>query len=173
MLTLSLLRHAKSSWADPELDDHERPLAKRGGKAIPALAKFMRQEKLRPSLVLCSDAMRTRATLALLLAELGPPTPRVIYDDVLYLASPEIILAEIARVDDSDQHVLVVGHNPGLHALALELVGEGDRKTLATLAREFPTGALAVFSFEAASWKDVKSASGHLEQFTTPRRLTV
>lgn len=172
MLTLSLLRHAKSSWANLELDDHERPLAKRGAKAIPALAKFIRQEKLRPSLVLCSDAMRTRATLALLLAELGPPTPRVIYDDALYLASPETIRAEIARVEDGVPHVLVVGHNPGLHALALELVGEGDRKLLAMLAREFPTGALAVFSFDISSWKDVKGASGHLEHFTTPRRLS-
>lgn len=171
MLTLSLLRHAKSSWSNPELDDHERPLAKRGAKAIPALAKFIRQEKLKPSLVLCSDAMRTRATLALLLSEMGPPTPRVAYDEALYLAAPDTIRAAIARVDDSDTHVLVVGHNPGLHALALELVGEGDRKTLAMMAQEFPTGALAVFSFDRASWKDVKSASGHLEHFTTPRRL--
>lgn len=171
MLTLSLLRHAKSSWSDPELDDHERPLAKRGAKAIPALAKFMRQEKLRPAQVLCSDAMRTRATLALLLAELGPPTPRVIYSEALYLAAPDTILGEINRLEDGDQHALVVGHNPGLHALALELVGEGDRKTLALLAREFPTGALAVFSFDVVSWKDIKRAGGHIEQFTTPRRL--
>lgn len=171
MLTLSLLRHAKSSWADPELDDHERPLAKRGAKAIPAVAKFIRQEKLRPGLVLCSDAMRTRATLALLLAELGPPTPRVIYDDALYLASPDAIRTELGRVEDGILHVLVVGHNPGLHALTLELVGEGDRKMLAMLAREFPTGALAVLSFDVASWKDLRSASGHLEHFTTPRRL--
>lgn len=171
MLTLSLLRHAKSSWSDPELDDHERPLAKRGAKAIPALAKFVRQEKLRPSLVLCSDAIRTRATLALLLAELGPPAPHVIFDDALYLASPDAIRTELGRVEGSYTHVLVVGHNPGLHALALELVGEGDRKMLAMLAREFPTGALAVISFDATSWKDLKSASGHLEHFTTPRRL--
>lgn len=171
MLTLSLLRHAKSSWSDPELDDHERPLAKRGAKAIPALAKFVRQEKLRPSLVLCSDAIRTRATLALLLAELGPPAPQVIFDDALYLASPDAIRTELGRAEDSATHVLVVGHNPGLHALALELVGEGDRKMLAMLAREFPTGALAVISFDATSWKDLKSASGHLEHFTTPRRL--
>jgi phosphohistidine phosphatase len=171
MLTLSLLRHAKSSWSDPELDDHERPLAKRGAKAIPALAKFVRQEKLRPSLVLCSDAIRTRATLALLLAELGPPAPQVIFDDALYLASPDAIRTELGRVEGSATHVLVVGHNPGLHALALELVGEGDRKMLAMLAREFPTGALAVISFDATSWKDLKSASGHLEHFTTPRRL--
>ncbi len=131
----------------------------------------MRQEKLRPSLALCSDAMRTRATLALLMTELGPPAPRVVYDEILYLAAPEVVLARIAELADEEPHLLVVGHNPGLHALALELVGEGDRKTLALLAREFPTGALAVFSFEASSWKDVTSASGHLEHFTTPRRL--
>ncbi|WP_083567346.1 histidine phosphatase family protein [Hyphomicrobium sp. CS1GBMeth3] len=171
MLTLSLLRHAKSSWANPELDDHERPLAKRGVRAIPAVAKFIRQEKLRPDLVLCSDAMRTRATLALLLAELGPPTPRVIYDPDLYLAAPGAIRSALAKLNDTATHVLVVGHNPGLHALALELVGEADRKLLAAMAQEFPTAAYAVFSFDVASWKDVKSASGHLEHFTTPRRL--
>jgi phosphohistidine phosphatase len=131
----------------------------------------MRQEKLKPAMVLCSDAMRTRATLALLLAELGPPTPHVIYAEALYLAAPDTILGEINGVEDGDQHLLVVGHNPGLYALALELVGEGDRKMLALLAREFPTGALAVFSFDAASWKDIKRAGGHLEHFTTPRRL--
>jgi phosphohistidine phosphatase len=171
MLTLSLLRHAKSSWADPELDDHDRPLAKRGAKAMPGLAKFMRQEKLRPGLVLCSDALRTRATLALLVAEIGGPPPRIVYDEALYLAAPDTIRARIAELAGDERHVLVVGHNPGLHALALELVGEGDRKTLALLAREFPTGALAVLSFSVATWPDVTSASGHLEQFTTPRQL--
>jgi phosphohistidine phosphatase len=170
MLTLSILRHAKSSWADPELDDHDRPLAKRGAKAIPILAKFMRQAKLRPTMALCSDAMRTRATLTLLLAELGPPAPRIVYDETLYLASPHTIRSLIAETG-SELHILLVGHNPGLHALALELVGEGDRKMLAALAREFPTGALAVLSFDIASWNDLKSASGHLKHFTTPRRL--
>lgn len=171
MLTLSLLRHAKSSWADPDLDDHDRPLAKRGAKAMPVVAKFMRQEKLRPGIVLCSDAMRTRATLALLLAEMGPPAPRIVYDEALYLATPGTILARIADLGEDERHVLVVGHNPGLHALALELIGEGDRKTLSLLAREFPTGALAVLSFTAGSWREVAKASGHLEHFTTPRQL--
>jgi phosphohistidine phosphatase len=171
MLTLSLLRHAKSSWTNPELDDHDRPLAKRGAKALPSVAKFILKERLRPSLVLCSDAIRTRATLALLLSELGPPTPRVTYDERLYLASPEIIREALADVDNDDTHVMVIGHNPGLHALALELVGEGDRKALSMLAQEFPTAALAVFSFDVASWKELKSASGHLEHFTTPRQI--
>lgn len=75
MLTLTLLRHAKSSWSDPALDDHERPLAKRGVKAIPLIAKYMRQQNIAPDLVLASDAMRTRATLALLLA--NPTLPRL------------------------------------------------------------------------------------------------
>lgn len=171
MLTLSILRHAKSSWSDPELDDHERPLAKRGVKAIPAIAKFMRQARLRPTLALCSDAMRTRATLSLLLAELGPPLPRVAYDEKLYLAAPDTIRNEIAREAGEDPHILVVGHNPGLHALALELVGEGDYKMLSGLAREYPTGALAVLTFDVASWKDVTTASGHLQHLTTPRLL--
>lgn len=171
MLTLSLLRHVKSSWSDPDLDDHDRPLAKRGVKAVPALAKFLRQEKLRPGLVLCSDALRTRATLALLLTELGPPTPRIVYDEALYLAAPETIRGRIADLADTEAHVLVVGHNPGLHALALELIGESDRKSLAALAREFPTGALAVMSFTTDNWKNLATASAHLEHYTTPRQL--
>lgn len=169
MLTLSLLRHAKSSWDDPTLDDHDRPLAKRGVKAVPLIAAYMERERLTPDIVLCSDAMRTRATLALLLAELGTPPPRVVYDETLYLATPHTILSAVA--ESSGKHVLVVGHNPGMHALALELVGDGNRKMLAALAREFPTAALAVLTFDVEHWSGVTPASGRLRHFTTPRRL--
>ncbi len=124
------------------------------------------------TLILCSDAMRTRATLALFLAELGAPTPRVIYDDNLYLASPAAIRSVITASASTEPHVLVVGHNPGLHALALELVGHGERKLLSALAQEFPTGALAVFSFQAATWAEIEGSTGNLEHFTTPRRLS-
>src|SRR5918992_1021254 len=71
MLTLSLLRHAKSSWADRELDDHERPLATRGIKAAGAMGAFIAREGLRPDLILCSGSVRTRATLALVLELTG------------------------------------------------------------------------------------------------------
>lgn len=169
MLTLSLLRHAKSSWADPALDDHDRPLAKRGVKAIPLVAKYMRREKLAPDLVLCSDAMRTRATLALLIAEFDKTPPRIVYDERLYLAPPRAIMSAVSTHDEA--HILVVGHNPGLHALALELVGDGNRKLLAALAREFPTAALAVVTFDAESWSEIAPASGNLRLYTTPRRL--
>lgn len=169
MLTLTLLRHAKSSWSDPALDDHERPLAKRGVKAIPLVAKYMRQQDLAPGLVLASDAMRTRATLALLLAEFEEPPPPIVYDDALYLASPRTIMSTVAKHDDN--HIMVVGHNPGLHALALELLGDGNRKLLAALAREFPTAALAVLTFDCTAWTEVAPATGHLSHFVTPRRL--
>ena len=75
MITLFLLRHAKSSWADPGLDDYERPLAKRGVNAGAEMGKYLKRQKLRPDLILCSGAVRTRATLELVLAELGTPAP--------------------------------------------------------------------------------------------------
>jgi phosphohistidine phosphatase len=171
MLTLSLLRHAKSSWADPELDDHDRPLAKRGVKAMPEIAKYLRREQLRPSLVLCSSAVRTRATVALLLAGLGPPAPELVSDDALYLAQPSTLLAVLRETSPSHPHVMLVGHNPGLHALALELVGDGDRKLVGALAMEFPTAALAVLTFPLTQWTDVRAASGRLDHFATPRSL--
>jgi phosphohistidine phosphatase len=171
MLTLSLLRHAKSSWADPALDDHDRPLAKRGVKAMPEIAKYLRREQLRPSLVLCSSAVRTRATVALLLAGLGPPAPELVSDDALYLAQPSTLLAVLRETSPSHPHVMLVGHNPGLHALALELVGDGDRKLVGALAMEFPTAALAVLTFPLTQWTDVRAATGRLDHFATPRSL--
>jgi phosphohistidine phosphatase len=171
MLTLSLLRHAKSSWDDPELADHDRPLAKRGTKAAPEIAKYLRREELLPSFVLCSGAVRTRATLALILAEIGRPAPEIRYDDSLYLAAPDMILKLIRETGPAHAHVMVIGHNPGLHALALELTGGGERKAVAALATEFPTAALAVLSFDARQWKEIEAGSGKLEHFVTPRRL--
>ena len=176
MLTLSLLRHAKSSWAEPGIDDHERPLAKRGAKAAPEIGTYLRRERLRPDLVLCSGAVRARATLALVLAELGPPAPEVRYDDALYLATPAVMLGLLRRIDAAHRppylHVMVVGHNPGLHALALEVIGEGSRKDIAEVATKFPTAALAVLAIDAGSWSEIGAASARLERFVTPRRLT-
>lgn len=171
MVTLSLLRHAKSSWADAALDDHDRPLAKRGVKAMPEIAKYLRREQLRPSLILCSSAVRTRATVTLLLTGLGPPAPEVIYDDSLYLAQPSTLLAVLRETRPEHANVMLVGHNPGLHALALELVGDGDRKAVGALAMEFPTAALAVLTFPSESWAEIKPGTGRLDHFATPRRL--
>lgn len=171
MLILSLLRHAKSAWDDPSLDDHERALAPRGIKAAPLVGRHIAREKLQPELILCSDAVRTRATLALLLPELVSPPPAIRYEPRLYLAAPDTILDVIAKSAGKARHVMVVGHNPGLHALALSLTGGGDKAALAELATKFPTAALALLTFQTRSWKDLQPASGRLQCFVTPRGL--
>lgn len=172
MLTLSLLRHAKSSWADPGLDDYERPLAKRGANAAAEIGKYLKRQKLRPDLILCSAAVRTRATLELVLAELCSPAPEVRYDDALYRTSPAIMLGGLRKIDTPYRHVMMIGHNPELHALSLKLIGGGRRKDIAALATKFPTAALAVLTFDAAGWSKIRAASGRLERFVTPLRLS-
>lgn len=172
MLTLSLLRHAKSSWDDADIDDFERPLSKRGANAAPEMGRAIRELKLKPDLVLCSAAVRTRATVALVLLELGPPPPEVRYDEELYLASPKVMLTQIRKIEHKVRNVLIVGHNPGMHALALELIGAAKREDMAELATKFPTAALANITFDLDSWRDVKAGSGHLVVFLTPRNLS-
>lgn len=172
MLTVSLLRHAKSSWDNPELDDLDRPLTKRGAKAAPEMARYIDKHNLRPDFILCSSAVRTRATQTLVVAELGAPPPPTHYRDTLYLAPPDIILEQVRTAPESARHVMVIGHNPGLHMLALQLVGQADRKLVSQLAREFPTAALAVFQFTVQSWNDIDTSLGKLIHFVTPRNLT-
>ena len=171
MRTLLLLRHAKSSWGEPGLDDHDRPLNKRGARDAPRVGTYLAEHDLRPDLILCSDAARTRATLALLLSALGGTTPKVVFEPRLYLAEPAAILEVLARVDPAVGCCLVVGHNPGTHALALALVADGDGDSLCELAMKFPTAALAVIESDAPDWKSLQPGGARLRAFITPREL--
>src|SRR4051794_15180753 len=99
MRTLLLLRHAKSNWDATGLDDHERPLNKRGVRDAPVMGSYIEAEGLRPELVLCSDAVRARATLTLVLQALGPPAPEVRYEPRLYLAEPAAIVEVLLHVE--------------------------------------------------------------------------
>ena len=171
MLTLALLRHAKSGWDDPTLDDHERPLARRGTRDVPRIGAFMAANDLVPDLVLCSDAVRTRATLTLLLPAWAPRVPEIRYDKKLYLASPLGIREHLVRLGTGPALVMVIGHNPGLHVLALELAGRGNGKDLAALAEKYPTCALAVIDCETTNWGDLRPGRGTLRLLATPKRL--
>lgn len=168
MLMLSLLRHAKSSRADPALDDYSRPLTERGVTAASKIGRYLKRERLKPDLILCSGAVRARATLALVLAELESPLPEVRYDDALYHKSPNVMLELLQCLEAPCRHVMVVGHNPELHTLSLELVGGGKGKDVAALHANFPTSALAVITFDKAKWAKVRSGSGRLERFIQP-----
>src|SRR5262249_34469070 len=121
MLTLSLLRHAKSSWKDPTLADHDRPLNTRGMAEAPVMGKAMAKHGLDPDLVLCSTARRTRDTLALVLPELKTE-PKVIYEDGLYHGTSAEMLGILHGVGAGVGRVLLVGHNPELQEFGLDLI---------------------------------------------------
>src|SRR5689334_7480128 len=124
MLTLCLLRHAKSSWDDASLEDFDRPLAPRGEDAAPRMGAYMAAEGIVPQLILCSPATRARQTLTLVLPKLtGQPSAE--FEDGLYLASSSSLLARIRKVRANTACLMLVGHDPGMHGLAVELSGQG------------------------------------------------
>lgn len=171
MLRLLLLRHAKSSWTDPGLDDHDRPLNARGQKSAPLIGRFMREQKLNPDLVLCSPARRARETWKLVSAELRS-SPRLLMEDGLYdFGNGGRILDTVRAKADTAKTVLVVGHNPSIERLAQRLIGKGDAKLRKRLAEKYPTGALAAISFDAKEWKDIEDGKGTLASFIRPRDL--
>src|SRR5690349_17594098 len=121
MKTLLLLRHAKSAWSDPRLDDHDRPLNGRGERAAKAMADRIARKAPRPDLILCSTAMRTRQTLAPLLKRLDGPAPPISLENGLYLASDDALLVRLQAVADDVPTVLLIGHNDGIGQLAANL----------------------------------------------------
>jgi phosphohistidine phosphatase len=169
MHQLLLLRHAKSSWDDPRTDDRERPLAARGRQAAAALRQVMLDAGLAPDLVLVSTARRTRETAEAL--EPWAETPLIELLDELYLAERDELLRILNGVAITVRSVLVVGHNPGLHALALTLAGSQAEnqadEDMRRLARGFPTGALAEFAV-ATSWAKLAPGGGRLQRFLVP-----
>jgi phosphohistidine phosphatase len=170
MLTLSLLRHGKSSWSNARLKDIERPLSGRGETAAPRMGTFMARQGIRPDLILCSPAVRARQTLDLVLPH-PKGAPAVAYEEALYLASPRSLLKRIQKVAAKVRHAMIIGHNPGMHALALDLVGAGTPEDLEALAQKLPTAGLAVIVFNARSWTKVVRGGGRLELFMAPKRL--
>lgn len=166
MHTLYLLRHAKSSWDDSSLTDHERPLAPRGVHAGAAIAAYLESRDVQVDLVLCSTAVRTRQTLDLIMPALGDPP--VEFEDELYAASDDTLIERLRRVPDSARSVMVIGHNPGMHDLALRLAAGGDR--LPQLAAKFPTAALATLELGSQRWSECDQ-DARLADYVVPREL--
>ncbi|MEO1206229.1 MAG: histidine phosphatase family protein [Pseudomonadota bacterium] len=171
MSRLILYRHAKSSWEKLEQEDHERPLNERGSKAAPKMAKWLASNGFKPDLVLCSNAVRTRATLALTLPAFDAPLPDIVIDDALYLASAEVILERVRVHAGRAPTVMVVGHNPGLQALSLSLVGDGPSEALRAMSLKFPTAAVAVFDLGVLAFSDALAGRCKLIAFQVPREL--
>jgi phosphohistidine phosphatase len=172
MRQLLLLRHAKSSWDDPKLSDHARPLNSRGRKSASAMRHAMRELGLAPDIVLVSSARRTLQTLEAL--EPWDDQPLVEPMDQLYLADAAHLLGALREVSDTARSVLLIGHNPGLHDLALLLVGPVGLGTqspnISRLAEGYPTGALTEFSIPGP-WSTLGEGGGRLLRFLAPRDL--
>lgn len=145
MKGLLILRHAKSSWDDEELDDHERPLSKRGKQDAPLMGLLLRDQGLLPDLILCSSAKRAHRT-AKLVAEASAYGGEIWVKQELYAAPASIYLEAIRALPDTSQRVLVIGHNPGLEELVKVLTGE-----TITLA----TAALAYMNLPIDGWLDL------------------
>ena len=173
MKRLVLLRHAKSSWDDPRLRDHERPLSPRGVRAAPEMGRWMAREGYVPQRVLCSDAVRTRQTWALMtdpVAGRGAP-PELSIEPDLYLASPRGVLRLVVQRGDDVDVLLVIGHNPGMHDLASALARPDSTEAAARLAHKFPTAAVAVLDFDVEHWSDLRPGGGRLAAFVRPKDL--
>ncbi len=178
MRQLLLLRHAKSSWDDSAQSDHARPLNPRGRLAAAAMRDLFRNLSLTPDVVLVSSARRTRQTLDALAP--WDETPIVEPMDGLYLATPAQIRAIISGVAETVRSLMIVGHNPGLHELAMTLTGahalSSNGHMANQLAEGFPAGALAEFTV-ANSWQALgpqagsAEGAGRLVRFVKPRDL--
>jgi len=164
MKTLLVLRHAKSSWNDTALADHERPLNKRGRRDGPRMGELVRERRLTPDIIISSDAVRARRT-AKAVAEAARYAGEILLDPFLYMASPPGILAVLRTVRETKAGtVMIVGHNPDLEELVAQLTGEQP---------DLPTAALAQIGLPIDRWRDLKvSTHGTLLGLWRPKELT-
>ena len=163
------MRHAKSSWDHPGLPDVERPLARRGQKAAGRMARRLARTVPLPELLLCSSATRAAQTCQPIAALLGPST-EVRVEDGLYGASGAELLARLRALPDEVTSVLLIGHNPGVQDLLVELAGDGDPARLDEVRAKFPTCALATLRV-TARWSELGPSTTRFVDLVTPGTL--
>ena len=167
--TLILFRHAKSSWSEG-VEDHERPLAERGRKAAPLMAKWLADKGLKPTIALVSTSRRRQETWSLIAPELGKITKRDVGE--IYEAPAERILDAIHAVEPSVESLIIVGHNPGMEDLARLLIKGDGGEAGARMRRKFPTAGVAVLDLPVDDWTEVRSHVADLADFVTPKSVT-
>lgn len=171
MLRLIVMRHAKSSWSDKSLDDPSRPLSKRGVRAAPVMGRALSERGIVPDHVACSPAKRTRETLRLVIGALEAK-PSIEYADELYaFGDGTPYLNCIRRQARSTRTLMVVGHNPSVQNLCLNLCGGSRGPDFDALVRKFPTAGVAAMSFPIDQWSEVEPGEGSLDLFLTPRMI--
>jgi phosphohistidine phosphatase len=165
---LAILRHAKSDWGDAKLGDFDRPLNDRGWKAARRMGRELKQRGIEFDRVIASPAARVRETLDGVSEKLKANV-EIRFEPRMYLASEEDLFEVVRDLPESVHSPLLVGHNPGLHQLVLDLTRDGaDRNRV---AHKFPTAALACIELPAERWRDVAQGSGKLAALILPREL--
>lgn len=169
-MRLMLLRHAKAEKAEPGMPDRDRPLSPRGRKDAERIGTYLAHHGLIPQFALVSPALRTRETWENLVAALPSPPP-LEFDEHLYNAGTQAIVAAMKEAPAAADTLLVVGHNPGLHEAARLLIAAGDIEPRERLNEGLPTAGLAVIDFAGNDWRGLHPQSGRLERYVSPRLL--
>lgn len=161
MLRLSLVRHAKSSWNDPELSDFERPLNERGRRDAPAMAQRLKHLHQRPELLLSSPALRAITTARIFARELGIAVESVQLSSSIYEAELDTLVELVRNLDPGIRHVLMFGHNPGFSELA--------RWLARCPFQDMPTCAIVMLELSQPTWADLKRDCGQLVHYLYPK----
>lgn len=165
---LIIMRHAKSAWDGPTLDDYDRPLAARGLSDIPAMARWLAKQNLHIDLILSSSAKRTRQTAQRLCKDAGINPLKIEWRDSLYLASSATLLDAIGQVPAKTKQLMLIGHNPGLEELLIHLCGE--QLPLTQSGKLLTTAAIAIVALPDG-WCAIEPHSGHLVELMRPKEL--
>ena len=170
MKTLLLLRHAKSSWDDAALDDFNRPLNERGWKAARRMGRELKHRGMRFDIVMASTAARVRETIDGVHEHYDFAAP-IQFEPRMYGASTDVLLLLVRELPDTVRAPLLVGHNPGLERLLVELTRDDEKGLRHQIAGKYPTGALAVMELPAHRWTDVAPGSGKIVELILPKEL--
>ncbi len=171
MKTLTLLRHAKSGWDDPVARDFDRPLNAKGRRAAQIVGRHMRALGLGFDRVVASPAVRVTETLDAVFDGYGS-RPNVAWDRRIYLASAATLLEVVHDTPEASARLLLVGHNPGIEELVLDLVPDAsDSHERDEIEEKYPTASLAELAFDVAGWDGVAARRGRLTRFVRPRDL--
>jgi phosphohistidine phosphatase len=161
MKTLYLLRHAKSSWGNPELDDLDRPLNKRGKRDAPEMGRRLRRRGVSPDLLLSSPAVRALVTARVIAGKIGYPVSEIATDERIYLASPGLLLEILREQGDQVGSLMIFGHNPGFTQLTSLLGGERIANV--------PTCGFVEIELAGTTWRDADPGTGRLVLFDFPK----
>jgi len=162
MKTLYLVRHAKSSWKYPNLDDFERPLNNRGRKNAPFMGKVLKKLKVAPDLVISSPANRASTTARMIAAAINYPLGNIRYSEAIYEFSEKALIHVVKQIDDAVNKAMVVGHNPAINGLA-NYIGDQPIGNIPTC------GAICV-ELDISSWAKLNAHCGKLKFFEFPKK---